>query len=117
MSFTFYSERRAAKNLHIINILLSRERCCEEKKKNRNRKRQGGKGRCEIGQWVSVRGDFASHGNFPMSGNTFYCYSCESATGIWWGEARGDAQQLTGKPRTTQDGAASNITSAELEKP
>ena len=33
MSFTFYSERHAAKNLHIINILLSGERCCEEKKK------------------------------------------------------------------------------------
>lgn len=25
--------------------------------------------------------------------------------------------QLTGKPRTTKDGAASNVTSAELEKP
>lgn len=54
-----------------------------------------------------------------MSGNTFYCYYCMGASGIWWVQASDVANPTMHRKRPTQQRMipAQNVTGDELEKP
>lgn len=55
--------------------------------------------------------------HMAMSGDTIGCHNGQSATGIWWGEAR-DAARYPTKPRTartTKNSLTENVDSTTVE--